>query len=230
MITTSAVNHEGFHQPLEVIVEAGRKLTSSLVCDRLYGHGFPLPPILTNLTPAIRLAGPAFPVSVDQSILPILQALDECPAHHLLVIHDRRGGAAAVVGDIILTATRMARIGGIVCFGAVRDVEAAPEIGIPVWASHVRPNASPLGPAVASFPEEVVVEGRAIRKGDWLFGDRDGIVCVEREHIRLVMKAAQLKARRERAFLKRMAAGERLTETMNLKAHLLHGENLIIGF
>lgn len=212
------------------LVEAGQTLTSSLAWDRSFGHGFVIDVPLRDFTPGLRLAGPAFPAVVDHAILPVLQALREVPAHHILVIQDRRGGREAVLGDIIMTAARAAGVGGIVCFGAIRDVDQTPAIGLPIWAERACPIACPLGEPVDSPPESIALGGGTIRRGDWLFGDGDGLVCIEREHARLVIKAAQIKAKRERAFVARLHAGERLADAMNLEGFLTRNEKLIIDF
>jgi regulator of RNase E activity RraA len=134
----------------------------------------------------------------------------------VLVIADDAEDGDALLGDIILTALRDQRAGGVVCRGRVRDVGAAETIGVPLWASGVTPRSCVVGNAMPRMPREINLNGVTVRPGDWLFGDADGLVRVAQEHARNVIKGAALKGRRERVCLARMAAGERLLDMMNV--------------
>jgi len=194
-------------------------MTTSLVWDRSYGHAWRLNVGLVNYTPTLPLAGPVFPVITRASILPVLQALAEIPAHHVLLVVDEAPGQA-VLGDIMLTAARQQQVAGVVCFGVVRDVRDAADIGIPLWAAGANPVAAPLGQPCASLPAEMPVCGQRLARGDWLIGDPDGLLAVVEAHVRVVIKAAQIKERRERTYKERLAGGERLDEMMNLHGFL----------
>jgi regulator of RNase E activity RraA len=185
---------------------------------------------IKNYVPDKLLVGPAYPVIVRNSILPVLQALDETPANYVLVISDVAESKVALLGEIIATAARQQQLGGIVCFGAIRDVDQIREIGIPVWAQGACPDAAPLGEPISSLPESLEVNGCLVRRGDWLFGDEDGLVCVEQEWARHVIKAAQIKAKRESLFVDRLECGERLSDMMNLEGFLHRGEDIVVEF
>ncbi len=216
--------------PLKSMLDAARRLSTSLVCDRLYDHGSVVREPLVNFTPGLPLAGPAFPIATEGAILPILQALDVVPPHHVLVIQDTSAGGRAVLGDIILTGARQQALGGVICLGTVRDVDEAPQIGVPLWASAASPQAAGLGSRAPQVPCDVTLGTTVVRPGDWLFGDRDGLVCVEREWIRVILTAAAITGTTERLYKERLAAGERLTEMMNVRRHLEHGEPLVVEF
>ncbi len=215
---------------IKSLLDAARRLSTSLVCDRLYDHGSVIRAPLINFTPGLPLAGPAFPITTEGAILPILQALDVVPPHHVLVIQDASAEQRAVLGDIILTAARQQELGGVVCLGTIRDLDEAPKIGVPLWASGASPQATGLGSRAPQVPCDVTLGTTLVRPGDWLFGDRDGLVCVEREWIRVILKAAAIKAKKERLYKERLNAGERLTEMMNVRRHLEHGEPLVVEF
>jgi 4-hydroxy-4-methyl-2-oxoglutarate aldolase len=212
------------------LVDAARRLSTSLVCDRLYDHGSVIRAPLINVTPGLLLAGPAFPITTEGAILPILQALDVVPPHHVLVIQDTSASERALLGDIILTAARQQELGGVVCLGTIRDLDEAPKIQVPLWASGASPQAAGLGRRAPQVPCDVTLGTTLVRPGDWLFGDRDGLVCVDREWIRVILKAAALKGKKERLYKERLCAGERLTEMMNVRRHLEHGEPIVVEF
>jgi regulator of RNase E activity RraA len=66
--------------------------------------------------------------------------------------------------------------------------------------------------------------------GDWLFGDRDGLVHVPGDQARLVIKAAAIKDKKERLYKQRMHDGENLITMMNVRAHLSAGEPIKVEF
>jgi 4-hydroxy-4-methyl-2-oxoglutarate aldolase len=80
---------------------------------------------------------------------------------------------------------------------AVRDVEELRELGLPIWARHVRVRgAEKRAPGVIGEPVEVA--GATIRQGDVVVLDADGAVVVARERAEEVLAAARERAERER--------------------------------
>lgn len=214
-----------------VIARAARKLSASVVWDRCRGQAWLPEAGLVNFAPGLLLAGPVFPVRTQGAILPVLQALAAIPPGHVLVVHDAAAAPGrALLGDIIMCAAVHQRVAGIVCFGRVRDVKDAEPLGMPLWALGATPAAAPVGSAAAAVPEAVAVAGGRIEPGDWVFGDRDGMVIVPAAHARLVIKAAELKDRKEAAFKQRIRDGEVLHEMMNLEGHLARHEPLRVDF
>jgi 4-hydroxy-4-methyl-2-oxoglutarate aldolase len=168
-------------------VAALQGLPTGHLVDALGGAGgldYRIKPVVpeqaTFCGPAITCdCGPADNLGV-LGTLPHLQAGDvivaACAAHV----------GCAVVGDLVLG---MARNGGAVAFvtdGCVRDVPGIRGVGLPCFAVGVTPN-SPAreGPATVGFP--IVLAGVAVRTGDLLVGDQDGVVVVPFERIDAVI-------------------------------------------
>lgn len=203
---------------LESFQKRVSSLGTSVLWDRSYSNAEILEHAFHNHAPDVTLAGPCFLVRTSQSILPILQALGTMPEHHLLVIQDDGAHDAALLGDIIMTAAKEQRVTGILCDGIVRDVAACLRLAFPVWSRGTSPKACKLGTAASIFPDLLTIGKVPLRRGDWLVGDRDGLIAIKADSIRLVAKAAEIKEKREKRFVARLLAGERLHEAMNVDA------------
>jgi 4-hydroxy-4-methyl-2-oxoglutarate aldolase len=125
-------------------------------------------------------AGPADNLAVFAA-LPVLQ-----PGDVIVAAADGYRGTA-ITGDLLLG---MARNRGAVAFvtdGAVRDIPGIRAVGLPCFATGVTPD-SPVrnGPGTVGLP--VVVAGAAVRSGDIVLGDQDGVVVIPIERIGEVLR------------------------------------------
>jgi 4-hydroxy-4-methyl-2-oxoglutarate aldolase len=212
---------------LALLAEA-RTLSSSVVWDRGLGHASLVDIALINHTPELKLIGPVYAVRTDGNILAILQALDNANPHDILVIEDTVG-EDALLGDIVMLAAKQKGIAGIACNGKVRDIADANRLELPVWARGVSPRATTIGEK-ASALGKAQLGACLLLTGDWLFGDRDGLVHVPGDQARLVIKAAAIKDKKERLYKQRMHDGENLITMMNVRAHLSAGEPIKVEF
>lgn len=213
---------------LEALINEASRLSSSVVSDCSMGYATVLNHQLTNFTPELKLIGPVHPVLTNGDILPVLQGLDDIRPGHILVIQDTKGDAA-LLGDIIMLAAKKKGIAGLLCTGKVRDISDASRLELPVWAASLSPNAASLG-APASTPYAIAVAGHTMTAGDWLFGDRDGLVHVHAIGARLVIKAAAIKTKKERVYKARINNGEELIVMMNIREHLASGAPIKVEF
>lgn len=88
----------------------------------------------------------------------------------------------AVLGDHVAA---MAKNKGVVAFvtdGLVRDVDGLIEVGFPVYSAGVSPN-SPYKSGPCEVGTAVTLGGVAVRSGDLMVGDRDGVVVIPRDKI-----------------------------------------------
>jgi 4-hydroxy-4-methyl-2-oxoglutarate aldolase len=108
----------------------------------------------------------------------------------------------SVVGDIYAGMAKNAGVAGIVTDGVVRDLSGINEVGIPVFARGISPN-SPWknGPGRVGLP--ISIGGVAVKAGDIVVGDQDGIVIVAREKAADVGRAIKAVLAKE----KQMEAG-----------------------
>ncbi len=223
-----ATDNERSPVRLEAMLHEARGLGSAVVWDRGLGQASIVDHALVNFTPGLRLVGPVHPVVTEGDILPVLQALEIIQPGHVLVIQDRQP-QKALLGDIVMLGAQRRGVAGIVCSGLVRDVADAERLGLPLWAAGASPRAATLGCPRAAVAA-AVVGGQSVNPGDWLFGDRDGLVHVPQHAARLVIKSAAIKDKKERLYKQRMLDGEHLVEMMNISGHVQRGEPVVVEF
>ena len=113
----------------------------------------------------------------------------------------------ALVGELLATQALGRGVAAILVDAAVRDVDELRELGLPVWARHIR--VSGAGKRVpGTIGEPVEVGGATIRQGDVVVLDADGAVVVPRERVEDVLAAARERAERERVKRAKLEAGE----------------------
>jgi len=205
------------------------QMTTSLVWDKSYGH-VSIILGLHNVTPKVKLNGPAFVVETESSIMPILQALHVIPEDYVLVVNDIGNKPVALLGDIIVRSARVQRLAGIVVNGSIRDVDEIPKMDVSVWAGAFCIQAAELGRPLDLLPQGTRIGQNGITNGDWIFGDANGILCISKAKIRLVLKSAELKNRNEKQCISRIDNGEKITDQMNLDAFLSKTGSLKIPF
>jgi regulator of RNase E activity RraA len=81
--------------------------------------------------------------------------------------------------------------------GLVRDVGKIEEIGFPVFAAGIKPVDSMGRGIVTAYNVPVECGEVLVQPGDFVFGDRDGIIVVPREMVKQTIELAADKVRRE---------------------------------
>jgi regulator of RNase E activity RraA len=136
---------------------------------------------IAPLSPAMKLAGPAFTVEVRPGDnLMIHAAMAMAKPGDILVVDGKGDTTCALMGAIMINACKVLGLGGVVLDAAVRDTEELRELGFPVFSAGANPNGpTKLVPGRINWP--ISAGGVAIRPGDLVVGDADGVVVVERE-------------------------------------------------
>lgn len=174
------------------------------------------------LDPAIRpvvpgLAGRAFTVQCyPGSIITVHQALNEAQPGDILVVDGEGDMRGALFGELMAMDTRARGLGGVVIDGPVRDVDALLEIGLPVYARGLNPRVG-TNRRVGKVGLPVSVGGVVINPGDWVVGDRDGVIAVAASEAEAALAAAEKKHREEAEIAGRIRAGERLVDILGFR-------------
>ena len=102
------------------------------------------------------------------------------------------GGHAerALLGELIAERAVNAGVRGIVVDGAVRDVSAIAEIGLPVWAVAVSP-AGPYKSGPGRVGETVSLGGAICSTGDYVVADEDGVIVLPLERAAAALRAGR---------------------------------------
>lgn len=128
-------------------------------------------------TPGCKLVGPVTTVrAAPGDWNKVVQAIDVAGAGGV-VVADCGGVPPAVWGELATRSATRLGLAGAVVYGAIRDTDAALELGLPLFSSCVCPDAGdPKG--FGEIGAMLTISGQAIRPGDWLLGDDDGLVVL----------------------------------------------------
>lgn len=192
----------------EVVREAS-KYAASILAD-VAGRRGTLHGRIAPLLPSMRLAGPAFTVEVRPGDnLMVHAAITMARPGDVIVVDGKADRACALMGAIMVSVCRKRGLGGVVLDAAVRDTEELRELGFPVYAVGANPN-GPTKAVAGRINWPISCGGVAVRPGDLVVGDADGVVVVEREKAASLLAAAARKVAEERARLEEIAAGRNL--------------------
>ena len=158
------------------------------VHDVLHGLGVAhcvLPPAIKPIAPEMRLAGPVWTVAGhvdrtktrDETLLAWCTLLAKAPPGHVIVCQPNTH-EIAVMGELSAQTLKARGVLGYVVDGGSRDTELVLSQGFPVFCSFLTP-ADVVECWIADrFGEPVSIGAVTISTGDWLLGDRDGVVII----------------------------------------------------
>jgi len=162
---------------------------------RAMGHDdFVLPHDIKAIAPGMRLAGPVWTVSGrtdrsktrDESLLAWCTLLSRAPAGHVVVCQPNNR-EIALMGELSAQTLAARGVLGYVVDGGSRDTELVLAQGFPVFCAFLTP-ADVVERWVADrFGEPIIIGTTTIRSGDFLLGDRDGVVVIPREAVEEVV-------------------------------------------
>mgnify|MGYP000340706035 CR=1 FL=1 len=160
------------------------------------------------LRPRMKLAGPALTVEVRPGDnLMIHAAIAMAQPGDVLVIDGKGDQTAALMGTIMMTACRQVGIAGVVIDGAVRDSLEIDEMDFPVFSVGTNPN-GPTKNVGGRIGHPVTVGGVTVHPGDFVIGDADGVVVIERDKIASLIPLAEKKVADESARIAAIQAGD----------------------
>lgn len=160
------------------------------------------------LHPGMKVAGPAFTVDVRPGDnLMIHAAMSLARPGDVLVIDGKGDQTAALMGTIMMTACQKLGITGVVVDGAVRDASEIQEMRFPVFSVGTNPN-GPTKRVPGRIGHPVTVGGVTVHPGDFILGDADGVVVVERHRIESLLPLAASKVLDEAARIAAIRQGD----------------------
>lgn len=129
----------------------------------------------------------------------------------------------AVWGGIATAAARALGLAGIVIDGAVRDLADIRADGLPTFARAVVPR-GPHDGFGGIIDGTIAAGGVAVRPGDLVLGDDDGVVVVPIDQAAEVLAKAQAHLAKEQGWLRAIAAGKTVPELFAMpKAEVIGG-------
>lgn len=140
-------------------------------------------------------------------------AIEAAKPGDVIVIEHRRLDAAGW-GGILSAAAQRRGLAGVVCDGAVRDVDEARELGFPVFARAAVPVTARGRVVEESFNRPVRIGGVEVAPGDLVLADGSGAVFIAAARAEEVIAAAEAIAAREALMRRAVEAGEPVSQVM----------------
>ncbi|MGK6306115.1 RraA family protein [Variovorax sp. DT-64] len=167
------------------------------------------------LRPRMKLAGTAFTVEVRPGDnLMIHAAIAMAKPGDVLVIDGKADQSSALMGTIMMTACQKLGIAGVVMDGACRDSLEIDEMDYPVFSVGTNPN-GPTKNIGGRIGHPVSVGDVTVRPGDFIIGDGDGVVVVEREKIEALLPLAAKKVKDEAGRIAAIKEGDTAAKWLN---------------
>jgi 4-hydroxy-4-methyl-2-oxoglutarate aldolase len=175
---------------------------------------------LTQVVPGSRAAGPARTVRCGQDDnLMVHAAMAATAPGDVLVLTMPVPAPVALLGDLLATQAKTQGAAAVLVDAAVRDLEELAELGLPIWARHVRVRGATKN-EVGAIDVPVEVGGTVIQAGDVLVLDADGAVVVAAERVQEVLDAARTRAEAERVKRARLERGALSYDLDGLRARV----------
>lgn len=138
----------------------------------------------------------------------VLKALHRVGPGEVLVIDANGHDDHAMIGDILCGHLAARGAAGVVCEGAVRDVnEVAGFEGFSVYSRSITPR-GPTGAARGVVDGPATIGGARVNPGDLLIGDGDGLAVLTPALLESLIGPCEEKLRKEEVWRARLAAGE----------------------
>ena len=156
---------------------------------RMMGHDdVVLPPSIKAIAPGTRLAGPVWTVaghldrtrSRHECLLGWCTLLAGAPRDHVVVCQPNNH-EVALMGELSAQTLAARGVLGYVVDGGSRDTDLVLQQGFPVFCSFLTPSDIVERWIPDRYGEPVTIGAVTIATGDYLLGDRDGVVIVPRE-------------------------------------------------
>ena len=175
---------------------------------------FTLPPRLRPLMPEKAMAGPAFTIlgKVDpkgdphETLLAWTGLLSKCPPGHVWV-NQPNDSTVAHMGELSAETLQDKGVRGAVADGMIRDANFLIEMGFQTWHNGYTPR-DIVGwwlPAAVNVP--IRIGEVDIEPGDYMVGDRDGLIRVPQGIVEEVIEAAETDINTESAIRTAIKAG-----------------------
>src|SRR5215468_4809364 len=162
---------------------------------RMMGHNdIVLPPDIKAIAPGTRLAGPVWTVSGhidrtktrDETLLGWCTLLSKAPAGHIVVCQPNNH-EIALMGELSAQTVHARGVLGYVVDGGSRDTDLVLAHGFPVFCSFLTPSDVVERWIPDRFGEPITIGEVTIMTGDYLLGDRDGVVVIPKALVEQVI-------------------------------------------
>ena len=180
------------------LIERARSLSSATLHEAGGKIGV-MPYQINPVHPHFRVCGPAVTVNAPPGDnLWLHYAIYAAQPGDILVVHCGDRYEHGYWGEVMSSAAKARKLGGLVIDGCVRDFTLLDEVGFPVFARGqcIRGTAKDKQ-AIGWINHPVLFGDLTVNPGDLVFGDNDGVVVVPRCNAETVIAASEQRDRDE---------------------------------
>jgi 4-hydroxy-4-methyl-2-oxoglutarate aldolase len=179
-----------------------------------------LEPAISPIQQGSAIAGSAVTVlSAPGDNMMVHAAVEQIEPGDILVVATTSPTNDGMVGELLAVSLMKRGCRGLIIAAGVRDVAALRAMGFPVWARAVHAQGTEKRtPGSVNVP--IVIGGVAVRPGDVVVADDDGVVVVERGQAGNALTAAQARIAKEAVTRGRLEAGELGLDLYGLRERL----------
>ena len=179
-----------------------------------------LRPYMRPIYPAAKASGTAVTVVCQAGDnLMIHAALDLVQPGDILVVTTTAESTDGMFGELLAVSCRAHGVAGLVIDAGVRDVADLTRMDFPVWAKAVHAQGTVKSTA-GSVNISVVCAGAAVRPGDVIVADVDGVVVVARQDAAEVARLGADRVAKEEKSREKLRNGELGLDFYGLRAKL----------
>lgn len=174
-----------------------------------------------------RVAGTAVTVSIagaDSTLL--YHAMDQVRPGDVLVIDRGQDERHAAWGGFMAAVAKVRGLAAVIVDGMITDPAAIIEAGVPTWARGVSPITTKLFNFGGGFNIPVSCGGISVSPGDAVLADDCGILVLPADQVAGVTAVALADQADEGTWIKRIQAGERLQDLVDIQAMIAERNRL----
>ena len=205
----SRIRTSGFTRVSPEDVKSAAMLSSATVHEAGGKIGV-MPPQIKPIHPQFRVCGPALTVhSPGGDNLWLHYAIYAAQPGDILVVHCAEHYEHGYWGEVMSTAAKARKLGGLVIDGGVRDFDLLGEVGFPVFARGLCIRGTSKDKQAIGWINAPTLFGNlTVHPGDLVIGDADGVVVVPQARAAEVIRASKSRDAQEIEICQRLEAGE----------------------